>query len=215
MGELIQEQCRKRIVRSRETVAVSEAQDRAKKPEHTAATPSENHLRVPAWEMGLSLSGSRKGVLVDKHGLHTLFRHSPQTVLCSTTNIKHFMCMNIMPQSRCCVSKSEGFALPLTFTMFNSRGSGTTVLTHPRSAPRGTGKAGENGQNSGEMGGSSPWTRPSAHECAATPKAPAGDQRPIYGGDRLRRRLRGRYRLGHRLDVLLRTETAQCTVRGY
>ena len=35
------------------------------------------------------------------------------------------------------------------------RGTGTTVLTYPRSAPRGTGKAGENGQNSGEVGGSS------------------------------------------------------------
>ena len=33
------------------------------------------------------------------------------------------------------------------------------------------------------------------------------------GGDRPRRRLRGRYRLGHRPVVLLRTETAQCTVR--
>ena len=52
------------------------------------------------------------------------------------------------------------------------RGTGTTVLTHPRSAPRGTGKAGENGQHSGEVGGSSAWTRPSA-------QAPAGDQRPI------------------------------------
>ena len=31
------------------------------------------------------------------------------------------------------------------------RGTGTTVLTYPGSAPRGTGKAGENGQNSGEM----------------------------------------------------------------
>ena len=31
------------------------------------------------------------------------------------------------------------------------RGTGTTVLTHRRSAPRGTGKAGENGQNSGEV----------------------------------------------------------------
>ena len=28
-----------------------------------------------------------------------------------------------------------------------------------------TGKAGENGQYSGEMGGSSPWTRPSAPGC--------------------------------------------------
>ena len=31
-----------------------------------------------------------------------------------------------------------------------------------------TGKAGENGQHSGEMGGSSPWTRPSAPECGDT-----------------------------------------------
>ena len=46
------------------------------------------------------------------------------------------------------------------------RGTGTTVLTYPRSAPGGTGKAGENGQNS--MGGSSPWRRPSAPECGDT-----------------------------------------------
>ena len=59
------------------------------------------------------------------------------------------------------------------------RGTGTTVLTYPRSAPRGTGKAVENGQNSGEVGGSSAWTRPSAPECGDTLKAPAGDQRPI------------------------------------
>ena len=41
------------------------------------------------------------------------------------------------------------------------------------------GKAGENGQHSGEMGGSSPWRRPSAPECGDTLKALAGDQRPI------------------------------------
>ena len=75
-----------------------------------------------------------------------------------------------------------------------------------------TGKAGENGQNSGEMGGSSPWTRPSAPECGDSPKALAGDQRPIWGVDRPRRRLRGRYRLGHRPVVLFRTEAAPCTV---
>ena len=63
------------------------------------------------------------------------------------------------------------------------RGTGTTVLTYPRSAPRGAGKAGENGQNSGEVGGSSAWTRPSAPECGDTLKALAGDQRPIQGGD--------------------------------
>ena len=55
------------------------------------------------------------------------------------------------------------------------RGTGT----YPGSAPRGTGKAGENCQNSGEVGGSSAWTRPSAPECGDTLKAPAGDQRPI------------------------------------
>ena len=60
--------------------------------------------------------------------------------------------------------------------------------------------AGENGQYSGEMGGD-------------TLKVLAGDQRPIYGGDRPRRRLRGRCPLGHRPVVLLRTETAQCTFR--
>ena len=54
----------------------------------------------------------------------------------------------------------------------------TTVLTYP-SAPRGTGKAGENGQDSGEVGDSSAWTRPSAPECGDTLKALAGDQRPI------------------------------------
>ena len=47
------------------------------------------------------------------------------------------------------------------------------------------------------MGGSPLWTRPSAPNRGDTPKAPAGDQRAIQGGDRPRRRLRGRYRLGH------------------
>ena len=59
------------------------------------------------------------------------------------------------------------------------RGTGTTVLTYPRSALRRTGKAGEHGQNSGEVGGSSAWTRPSAPECGDTLKALAGYQRPI------------------------------------
>ena len=76
------------------------------------------------------------------------------------------------------------------------RGAGTTVLTYPcptasrvsvavRGCARVTGKAGENGQYSGEIGGSSPWTGPSAPGCGDTLKAPAGDQRPIWGGDRL------------------------------
>ena len=50
-----------------------------------------------------------------------------------------------------------------------------------RGRARVTGKAGENGQNSGEVGGSSAWTRPSAPECGDTLKALAGDQRPISG----------------------------------
>ena len=64
-----------------------------------------------------------------------------------------------------------------------------TVLTYPcpsqpcfggsKGRARVTGKAGENGQHSGEMGGSSAWTRPSAPECGDTLKALAGDQRPI------------------------------------
>ena len=76
-----------------------------------------------------------------------------------------------------------------------------------------TGKAGENGQHSGEMDGSSAWTRPSAPVCGDTQKGLAGDQRPIQGGDRPRKRLRGRYRLGHRPVELFRTEKARCTVR--
>ena len=42
-----------------------------------------------------------------------------------------------------------------------------------------TGKAGENGQNSGEVGGSSAWTRPPAPECGDTLEVPPGHQRPI------------------------------------
>ena len=56
-------------------------------------------------------------------------------------------------------------------------GSGTRS-TYPGSARRGTGKAGENGQHSGEVGGSSAWTRPSP-ECGDTLKALAGDHHPI------------------------------------
>ena len=76
------------------------------------------------------------------------------------------------------VSRAGGRARLTKKDEWPPRGTGTTVLTYPRSAPRGTGKAGENGQNSGEVVGSSPWTRPSAPECG-TLKALAGDQRPI------------------------------------
>ena len=44
---------------------------------------------------------------------------------------------------------------------WSPRGTGTTVLTYPC-------KAGENGQYSGVVGGSSPWTRPSAPVCGDT-----------------------------------------------
>ena len=57
------------------------------------------------------------------------------------------------------------------------------------------------------------WTAAQAPGCGDTLKDLAGDQRLISGGDRHRRRLQGRYRLGHRPVVLLRTETAQCTAR--
>ena len=69
------------------------------------------------------------------------------------------------------------------------RGTETTVLTYPcpsqpcfggsKERVRVTGKAGENGQHSREVGGSSPWTRPTAPGCGDTLKALAGDQRPI------------------------------------
>ena len=72
---------------------------------------------------------------------------------------------------------------------WSPRGTGTTVLTYPCSSQqcvdcskecaRVTGKAYENSRNSDEMGGSSPWTRPSASECGDKLKALAGDQRPI------------------------------------
>ena len=45
-----------------------------------------------------------------------------------------------------------------------------------------TGKVVETGQNKGEMGGSSPWTRPSAPECGDTLKALASFG-SILGGD--------------------------------
>ena len=65
-----------------------------------------------------------------------------------------------------------------------ARASGRHVVRGRQSSPFSesawvTGKAGDNGQNSGELGGSSAWTRPSAPECGDTLKAPAGDQRPI------------------------------------
>ena len=49
-----------------------------------------------------------------------------------------------------------------------------------------------------EMGGSSPWTRPSALGCGDTLKAPASDHRLTWSAACSQRRPRGRYRLGHR-----------------
>ena len=66
-----------------------------------------------------------------------------------------------------------------------------------------TGKAGENGQYSGAMGGSSLWPRPSAPGCGDTPKAFASFG-SILGGDQ-----------GNLAPVSQSTgsqPTAQCTV---
>ena len=89
---------------------------------------------------------------------------------------------------------------------WSPRGTGNRQAPPILKCAQVTGKAGENGQHSGGMGGSSPWTRPSAPVCGDTLKALAGDQRLIKGGDRPRKRLGGRHRLGHRPVVLLRTE---------
>ena len=53
------------------------------------------------------------------------------------------------------------------------------VIGGRKGCARVTGKAGENGQHSGEMSGSSPCTRPSAPGCGDTLEAPASDQRLI------------------------------------
>ena len=104
------------------------------------------------------------------------------------------------------------------------RGTGTTVLTYPcptasrvsvavGGCARGTGKAGENDQYSGagrqlsldKTVGSRVW-----RHTQGSSGRPASD---LGWGIVLEDGLRGRYRLGHRPVVLLRTETAQCTVR--
>ena len=60
-----------------------------------------------------------------------------------------------------------------------------------RRCARVTGKAGENGQYSGELGGSSPWTRPSAPKCGDTLKVLArygsvlGENQGFYPGYRV------------------------------
>ena len=51
-----------------------------------------------------------------------------------------------------------------------------------RDAPRVTGNAGGNGQFSGEMSGSSPWTRPSTPEYGDTLDALAGDKLDLGWG---------------------------------
>ena len=54
-------------------------------------------------------------------------------------------------------------------------GTGTTVLTYPRSSPRGTGKAGgKRFKIQVRWGGSSAWTRPSAPECGDTLNGSSG-----------------------------------------
>ena len=87
-----------------------------------------------------------------------------------------------------------------------------SFLTYPGMRPREQAKLGESGQHSGEMGGSSPWTRPSAPGVVTHSRL----QRVNSARSRVEIRatwLRGRYRLGLRPVVLLRTETAQCTVK--
>ena len=96
-----------------------------------------------------------------------------------------------------------------------ARVSGRHVVRGRQSsrAPRGTGKAGENGQNSGEVGGSSAWTRPSAPSVGDTLKALAGDQRRSRVGSSSKT-APGSLSTGvHRPSYSSRTETAQCTVR--
>ena len=64
----------------------------------------------------------------------------------------------VVPSSRRCKTSSETQRRKSRAARkgkWPPRGTGTTVLTYPRSAPRGTGKAGENGRHSGEVGGSS------------------------------------------------------------
>ena len=92
----------------------------------------------------------------------------------------------------------ESFTLTIPWNSENLVKIFHGIIARP---PRGTGRqsspwkcaqgnTGENGQNSGEVGGSSAWARPSTPECGDTLKALAGDQHPIQGGDRPRRRLR-------------------------
>ena len=91
-------------------------------------------------------------------------------------------------------------------------GTGTTVLTYLQCAQV-KGKAGENGQYSGDGAARWSWTRPSAPGCGDTSKAFASSC-SIQGGDHQKGWLRSRYRLGHRPVVLSRRrETARCTVR--
>ena len=69
--------------------------------------------------------------------------------------------------------------------MLPARVSGRHVVRGRQSSPTLEVRLGEQArlvktvQNSGEVGGSSAWTRPSSPECGDTLKALAGDQRPI------------------------------------
>ena len=63
-----------------------------------------------------------------------------------------------------------------------ARVSGRHVVSRILECAQVTGKAGENGQHSGEMGGSSSWTRPPVPACGDTSKALASSC-SIWGGD--------------------------------
>ena len=92
---------------------------------------------------------------------------------------------------------------------WSPRGARTTDLSLPNSQPlsvavrrcaRVTGKAGENGQNSGDGAARSPWRRPSAPACGDASKALASSCL-IKGGDQGNLALGG-HRLNHRPVVL-------------
>ena len=99
---------------------------------------------------------------------------------------------------------------------WSPRGTGTTVLACPRPTAsrywwqqgvcaRVPGKAGENGQISGDGAARAPWTRPSAPATGDTSKASAstgGDQEFLLPGGTRKSSFQGLYRLGHRPVVL-------------
>ena len=92
---------------------------------------------------------------------------------------------------------------------WSPRGTGMTVLTNT-GMRQVTGKAGENGQYSGEMGGSSPWTRPSAPGCGH----PRPQRAPARSGVSLASGSLSTGSPARRTHLLFKAgETGQCAVR--